>query len=375
MSGLAELIRELCPDGVERVKIGNIASVIRPSGKVKSLEYLSFGKYPVVDQGQSFISGYTNEEFALPKNEYVVFGDHTCVVKFVDFRFVQGADGLKILVAKDGILPKFLYYCMDSIQIDTDYARHWSKMKENLIPLPPLPVQRRIVLILDTFSKLAQELALELALRKKQYAYYRETLLDFKESCEVKEVRLGDVADILRGSRLTKAELSDSGYPVYHGGPIPLGYYHEANRKAGTTVVVNTGNAGKVFFAEQEFWSSDACFSLYPHKELLDKFLYYCIVQQELLLASKIRSGAMPTIDADAVKSLRIPLPPLPVQKRIVHFLDHFEAVCEDLSIGLPAEIKARQRQYEYYRDLILGFRGTVTADNTHTHTHMKNSF
>ena len=87
--------------------------------------------------------------------------------------------------------------------------------------------------------------------------------------------KLGDVCKVLRGKRLTKSQLNESeGYPVLHGGSTPMGYYEEFNRKANTTVVVNTGNAGSVFFYDKEFWSSDACFSLYPNKEINDKFLY-----------------------------------------------------------------------------------------------------
>ena len=84
--------------------------------------------------------------------------------------------------------------------------------------------------------------------------------------------KLGDVCKVLRGKRLTKSQLSETdGYPVLHGGSTPMGFYSEYNRKANTTVVVNTGNAGSVFFYNKEFWSSDACFSLYPNNEIIDK--------------------------------------------------------------------------------------------------------
>ena len=173
----------------------------------------------------------------------------------------------------------------------------------------------------------------------------------------VKCTRLGDVCDVLRGKRLTKAQLTDNDkYPVLHGGLTPMGYYSEFNRKAGTTIVVNTGNAGSVFYSDREFWSSDACFSLYPHNGLLDRYLFHFVLQNEPVLKGKIRTGAMPTIDALAVESLLIPLPPLPVQQEIVRILDSFT----ELTAELTAELAAQRKQYEHYRDELLTFRDNV---------------
>ena len=158
MSRLEELIQQLCPDGVEYKKVEGISRTLAPRVKIKSHSYLEKGKYPVIDQGQDFIGGYTNEENAFPDGEYVIFGDHTCVVKFVNFPFVQGADGVKVIAPKEDVICKFLYYCMSNIKIDASYARHWSKMRMEKIPLPPLPVQQEIVRILDSFTELTAEL-------------------------------------------------------------------------------------------------------------------------------------------------------------------------------------------------------------------------
>ena len=181
MSRLEELIQQYCPDGVEYKEVQEVAKTTSPKGKLKSKDYLKEGKYPVIDQGQSFIGGYTNEEIAFEQGEYVIFGDHTCVVKYVNFSFVQGADGVKVITASDVILPRFLYYCMSNIYMPTDYARHWSKMKVEKIPIPPLPVQEEIVRILDTFTELQAELQAELQKRRKQYEYYRDKLLTFSD--------------------------------------------------------------------------------------------------------------------------------------------------------------------------------------------------
>ena len=170
---------------------------------------------------------------------------------------------------------------------------------------------------------------------------------------------VGEVCEILRGKRLTKSQLLENGkYPVLHGGLSPLGYYDKYNRKANTTIVVNTGNAGSVYYYDKTFWSSDACFSLYPNENVLDRFLFYCVSSKEDIIKSKVRSGAMPTIDSSAVGNLVIPVPPLPVQREIVRILDNFT----ELTAELTAELNKRQKQYEYYRDLLLTFN---RADET----------
>ena len=167
--------------------------------------------------------------------------------------------------------------------------------------------------------------------------------------------KLGDICEVLRGKRLTKSQLSETdGYPVLHGGSTPMGYYTDYNRKANTTVVVNTGNAGSVFFYDKEFWSSDACFSLYPDKEIIDKFLYLYVYGCENILKGKIRAGAMPTIDATVIESLIIPVPSLEEQTRIVGILDTFTSAIDNLK----EQIAQRRKQYEYYRDQLLDLEG-----------------
>ena len=133
-----------------------------------------------------------------------------------------------------------------------------------------------------------------------------------------------------------------------------MGYYTDYNRKANTTVVVNTGNAGSVFFYDKEFWSSDACFSLYPDKEIIDKFLYLYVYGCENILKGKIRAGAMPTIDATVIESLIIPVPSLEEQTRIVGILDTFTSAIDNLK----EQIAQRRKQYEYYRDQLLDLEG-----------------
>ena len=164
---------------------------------------------------------------------------------------------------------------------------------------------------------------------------------------------------MLRGKRLTKSMLSSEyQYPVFHGGLDPLGYFNKANRPSETVMIINVGaSAGTVGYCEKEFWSSDGCFCLSHTDVVKSKFLYYLLQGREGELKSRVRVAGIPTLDRQNVENMRIPLPPLAEQERIVKILDRFDKLCNDLTSGLPAEIAARKKQYEYYRDKLLSFK------------------
>ena len=164
--------------------LGEICDIIKAHTKLKTIDYKTIGKTPIIDQGAHYIAGYTDKDIPIiPQGEYVLFGDHTECIKYVNFEFVQGADGLKILqTPKD--LAKYIYYAFSNFyRKSASYKRHWSQAKETLIPIPPLSEQRRIVDILDRFDTLtnsiSEGLPKEIALRRKQYEYYRDALLNF----------------------------------------------------------------------------------------------------------------------------------------------------------------------------------------------------
>lgn len=174
----------------------------------------------------------------------------------------------------------------------------------------------------------------------------------------VEYVELGEVAEVLRGKRLTKNQLlSNEQYPVFHGGLEPLGYYTHHNRKADTVMVINVGaSAGTVGYSSVDFWSSDGCFCIGHSDLFISRFIYYALLCQEDLLRSKVRFAGIPTLDRTVVESIKIPLPPLPVQQEIVRILDTFL----ELNKELNAELAARRKQYKYYRDLLLEFNEDV---------------
>ncbi|MDA3780061.1 MAG: restriction endonuclease subunit S [Bacteroidales bacterium] len=184
---IEKLIEELCPEGVEFNSIQELLykkniSTVSPPKKLTKKYYKNNGLIPIIDQGQKFIVGYTNDKnIAVSKGKYVIFGDHTEAIKYVDFAFVQGADGIKILET-NSISTKYLYYSLNNFYKKTGkYTRHFSFLKKTKIPIPPLPIQEKIVKILDNFTELEAELEAELKARRQQYEYYRGKLLTFKE--------------------------------------------------------------------------------------------------------------------------------------------------------------------------------------------------
>ena len=166
----------------EYCSIGEVCKTTSPPRKLGTKLYQQKGKYPIIDQGQSHIVGYTDDESALlPENEYVLFGDHTRIVKYYYGQFAQGADGLKILVSnRNIILPHYLFHVIKSTDIPSrGYSRHWSIVKELQIPIPTFSKQKQIVAILNQFETSIANLEQQLTLREKQYEYYRNKLLTF----------------------------------------------------------------------------------------------------------------------------------------------------------------------------------------------------
>ncbi|MCM1309785.1 MAG: restriction endonuclease subunit S [Bacteroides sp.] len=167
--------------------LGEVVQIVSAPKKLNRKDYCIVGKYPIIDQGQDYIAGYSDiEEALLPDGEYVLFGDHTRIIKYFKGRFIQGADGLKIIKTDSSILPKFLFYSMKTLAIeDRGYNRHWTVVSPLVIPIPPLEEQERIVRMLDPFEELINDrnwgLPAEIAARREQYAYYRNRLLSFRE--------------------------------------------------------------------------------------------------------------------------------------------------------------------------------------------------
>jgi type I restriction enzyme S subunit len=188
---------------------------------------------------------------------------------------------------------------------------------------------------------------------------FLEKLLD---GGAVEWLPLGKITNVLRGKRLTKSQLSDTGeFPVFHGGLEPLGHYTDSNRPANTVMIINVGaSAGTVGYSSVDFWSSDGCFCIDHNETLNSRFLYFALIGHQNLLRSRVRVAGIPTLDAIVVEKLEIPIPcpenpkkSLEIQTEIVRILDAFTS----LTAELTAELTARKKQYNHYRDQLLSFK------------------
>lgn len=223
MSRLDELIQELCPDGVEQLKISEVTNYEQPSKYiVNSTDYSDDFETPVLTAGQTFILGYTNETDGIYKaskdNPVIIFDDFTGALKWVDFPFKIKSSAMKLITANNKILIRYLYYTMENIGFSSnEHKRLWiSIYSEMKIPVPPLEVQREIVRILDSFTLLTAELTAELTARQKQYDFYRNKLLINENTAVIKP--LGDICTLVRGpfgGSLKKECFVSDGYAVY----------------------------------------------------------------------------------------------------------------------------------------------------------------
>ena len=377
MKGANFLEKLLDNQPVEWKKLGEVADYEQPTAYlVKDTKYKDDYSTPVLTAGKTFILGYTNETegiYEASKHPTIIFDDFTTALRWVDFDFKAKSSAMKMITSKDEsvCLLKYIYYWLCTVPSglnEGDHKRQWiSNYANKDFPIPPLSVQSRIVEILDKFTsleaELEEQLQAELELRKKQYAYYREQLLNFSytppSEFNVVYKKLGEVCDVLRGRRLTKKQLSQDkeGFAVYHGGIVPIGYYPTANRKANSTMVINVGaSAGTVGYSREEYWSSDGCYCFTENPVLIQRFLFYYLQSIEHKIKSKVRVAGIPTLDANILYNLEIPIPPLSEQARIVEILDKFDTLTNSISEGLPLEIQLRRQQYEYYREQLLAF-------------------
>ena len=235
-----------------------------------------------------------------------------------------------------------------------------TSVKAFSLPVPPLEVQREIVRVLDSFTLLTAELTAELTARKKQYDFYRDKLLTFKDN--VKIVPLAEIADISTGSSNTNEGLTEGKYPFYVRSQEPL---RKNDYEYDETAIITAGDGvgvGKVFhYVEGKYALHQRAYRIHINTpDVLPRYYFHYMRSAFLPYIQKTMfQGSVASIRRPMLNQFPVPVPALDVQKRLVNVLDNFEAICTDLNIGLPAEIEARQKQYEYYRDLLLTFAET----------------
>ncbi|MDO4764319.1 MAG: restriction endonuclease subunit S [Flavobacteriaceae bacterium] len=353
---------------VEWKTLGEVADYQQPTPHiVKSTEYSDNYKTPVLTAGQSFILGYTNEENGIyqadKKNPVIIFDDFTTSFHWVDFPFKVKSSAMKIITPKEGIDFRFVYHAMKTIKYKPeDHARQWiSKYSKIPIPLPPLSVQRKIADILDKFTELKDnlnmELNKELGLRKKQYAYYREKLLTFDQNTPRKT--LGEVCELANNKRKPiRADKRVAGNTPYYGANNIQDYVEGYTHDGEFLLIAEDGSASlenySVQYVNGKFWANNHIHIITGKSDLNNRFLFHYLSQFNFI--PYLNGGERAKLTKGNILQIPIPLPPLEEQQRIAGILDQFDKLINDISEGIPAEIHAREKQYEYYREKLLSF-------------------
>ena len=378
MRRLEELIEKLCPDGVDFSPIKDICSITR--GRVMSKDYIAAnaGNYPVYSS-QTNNNGEFGRISTFDFNgnfvTWTTDGANAGTIFYREGKFsITNVCGL-LKADNSKILTKYLYYALSVTA--RSYVNEGmgnpklmsNVMAEIIIPVPPLEVQSEIVRILDNFT----ELTAELTARKQQYEYYRDGLFIMDEEDSPK-VKLNTVADIYDGTHQT---------PDYKTDGVPFISVENINNIYGSKKFISKeafakykikpqiddvfmtriGSIGKcaVFDHDADIAYYVSLALIRPKKNLVrGRYLKY-VIESGLgarELHKRTLVNAVPIkVNKDDIGKIEIPLPSLAKQDEIIRIMDKFDTLCNDLSSGLPAEIEARQQQYEYYRDKLLAFK------------------
>ncbi|MCQ2921684.1 restriction endonuclease subunit S [Helicobacter pylori] len=411
MHKIERLLQTLAPKGVEFRKLGEVLEYDQPNQYcVTSKEFDKSYPTPVLTAGKTFILGYTNEKDniyqASKSSPVIIFDDFTTATQWVDFPFKVKSSAMKILFSKNPTINiRFIFFYMQTIpyNIGGEHARHWiSRYSQLEVPIPPLEIQQEIVKILDAFT----ELNTELKARKKQYQYYQNMLLDFKDinqnhkdakmSAKTYPKRLKTLLQTLAPKGVEFKTLEEvfeikNGYTpsknnpeFWKNGTIPW-FRMEDIRENGRILkdsiqhITPKALKGKKLFPKNSIIISTTAtigehailivdslanqrFTFLSKKANCDlaldmKFFFYqCFLLGEWC-KNNINVSGFASVDMTAFKKYKFPIPPLEIQQEIVKILDQFSALTTDLQAGIPAEIKARKKQYEYYREKLLTFK------------------
>ena len=394
------MIEKLCPDGVEYKELGTVATISR-GGSFQKKDFVENG-FPCIHYGQIytrynlFVNDVVSHISAqnAEKQKKAVHGDIIMAITSENIEDVckcvawLGNGELAVsghtAIIHHKLEPKYLTYYLNSnlffrqklkfVQGTKVIEASPDKLKKVKIPAPPLEVQREIVRILDQFTEHTAELTAELTARKKQYEYYRDELIT---KCNAPKVELRQI--IKKSCSGATPAKGHSEY--YENGTIPwlrtqdvrFNEIHDIHsfitEKAVketaakwipencVIVAISGASAGRCAINKIKTTTNQHCLNMeIDDAKALYKYVYYCVASQYQELLSR-KQGARGDLNSSLILGLQIPLPSLEEQHRIVSILDRFDALCNDLTSGLPAEIEARRKQYEYYRDKLLTFQ------------------
>ena len=408
MSQIDDLIFELCPAGVTFREIGDVILKLRTGLNPRKNFVLNSpgatNKYITVRELGGFSLNVTDKTDLIDKDGLDRIQQRSKLTVGDILFSGTGTIGRTALVGsepldwniKEGVYAitpnsmvvdsRFLIYILHSSSVvnrirvfaegSTVASISMSKLRGIRIPVPPLEVQREIVRVLDTFTDLEADLEAELEARHKQYEYYAGELLSAGPN--VPRVKLGDVATVVRGAspRPIQRFLTEDpdGVPWIKIGDVPAtGKYITSTRQRiaiegaersrrvmpGDFVLSNSMSFGRPYISKIEGYIHDGWLAISGFEEsYLSDYLYYLLRSEQVQVEFRRRAGAgtVKNLNSEIVRSVEISLPPRATQEKVVALLDKFDALVNDSSAGIPAELNARRMQYEYYRDRLLTF-------------------
>lgn len=381
MGNLEALISELCPAGVKFMEIGQFADcTVGATPSTSNPAYWEAGYIPWMSSGEvNFETIYSTEKFItklgyessstklVPANSVVVAlagqGKTRGMVARIRIELCTN-QSLCAITCDEQVSSDYLFYYLKSqyVQLRTISSGDGTRGGLNLkmiksfkVPVPPMEVQLEIVRILDAMTSLQAELQAELAARQKQYEYYRDSLLNFDApgTPSVRWMTLGDVVRIRNGRDYKHLGAGET--PVYGSGGV-MTLVDTALYDKPSVLIPRKGSLSKLYFLDVPFWTVDTIFYTEIDESLvLPKFVFYFLATRHLEELNE--AGGVPSLTQSVLNKQPFPVPPLREQERIVGILDKFDELTAGISTGLPAEIEARRKQYEYYRDKLLTFK------------------
>ena len=358
MNKLDELINQLCPDGVEQKQLQDVLTI--KNGR--DYKHLSEGDIPVYGSGG--IMGYV-DDFAYDKPSVLIPRKGSLdKLYYVDVPFWNVDTIFYTEINVKIVLPKYVFYVLQSKHLEKlNKAGGVPSLTQAVlnkvsIYVPPLEVQSEIVRILDNFAELTAELTAELASRKEQYKYYCEAIL--LADNDAKWVRLEEIADISTGSSNTNEGLDEGLFPFYVRSQEPR---RKNEYEYDETAIITAGDGvgvGKVYhYVEGKYALHQRAYRIHINtEEVMPKYYFYYMKSAFLPYIQKTMfQGSVASIRRPMLNAFPVPVPTIERQREIVATLDKFDSLCNDIQSGLPAEIDARQKQYEFYRDKLLTFK------------------
>lgn len=370
MTKLEKLIEELCPNGVEYLEIQNILTIKNGS------DYKNLGVGDIPVYGSGGIMTYV-DKFAYDKPSVLIPRKGSIdKLYYVDTPFWNVDTIFYTDINTEKAIPRYVYHCLKREHLEQyNTAGGVPSLTQKVlnkvkIPLPPLEVQREIVRILDNFTELTAELERklsdELTARKKQYEYYRDMLLDFgvhgggATECEWRT--LPEISENFDSKRkpVKKGNRITGKYPYY--GASGIVDYVDDFIFDGDYLLISEDGANLLarstpiaFSISGKNWVNNHAHILRFDDYVTRRFVEIYI--NSINLEKYISTAAQPKLTKENLNKIPIPYPTISERTKIVNILDRFDKLCNDITEGLPAEIHARQKQYEYYRDKLLTFK------------------